>query len=71
MPWRAIDPQPVRVVFDGKALELNADRWDDFSGAVGCPAPPTFRPRLTVLAGEYTPVDEASFENACAVGTRI
>lgn len=52
-------------------MELTADRWDDFTGAIGCAVPAQAGERITVLAGEYTPVDESAFENACSAGTRI
>ncbi|MDQ1426934.1 MAG: hypothetical protein QOK39_410 [Acidimicrobiaceae bacterium] len=71
MAWKQIAPQPVNVSFDGDRLELDADRWDDFSGAIGCSVPAQAGERITVLAGEYTPLDEKAFEDACAGGTRI
>jgi hypothetical protein len=71
MPWKEIDPQPVRVSLDGVRVELTADRWDDFTGAIGCAAPEQAGERITVLAGEYTPLDEPAFEIACSAGTRI
>jgi len=71
MPWKEIVPQPVRVLLDGDQVQLTADRWDDFTGAIGCAVPEQVGERITVLAGEYTPADERAFENACAAGTRI
>jgi hypothetical protein len=71
MPWKEIDPQPVRVSLDGDRVELTADRWDDFTGAIGCEVPQQMGERVTILAGEYTPVDERAFEDACAGGTKI
>lgn len=71
MPWKVIEPQPVRVSLDGEPVELTADRWDDFTGAISCAVPQQAGERITVLAGEYTPVDETEFEDACSVGTRI
>lgn len=69
MAWKTIDPQPVRAFRDG--VELTADRWDDFTGAIGCAVAEQAAERITVLAGEYTPVDQDAFENACAGGSRI
>ncbi len=71
MPWRAIDPQPVRVLLDGVTVEASVDRWEDFTGAISGPAADPSAPRFTVLAGEYTPLDEAAFEQACTAGARI
>lgn len=71
MAWKAIDPQPVRALFDGTTVETTADRWDDFTGAIGCAASDPGGTRVTILAGEYTPLDESSFEDACTAGTRI
>jgi hypothetical protein len=69
MVWKTIDPQPVRAFRD--EVELSADRWDDFTGAIGCSVPEQAAERITVLAGEYTPVDQDAFENACDSGIRI
>lgn len=69
MAWKTIEPQPVRAF--RAAVELTADRWDDFTGAIGCADPEQAAERITVLAGEYTPVDQGAFEDACAGGRRI
>lgn len=73
MPWKTIDPQLVRATIDGQEVDLQADRWDDFTGAIAGEWPPGSAPaeRVTILAGEYTAHDEPSFEVACAEGTRI
>jgi hypothetical protein len=78
VPWKTIDPQLVRATVDGEQVEVKADRWDDFTGAIACEWPPPGSPqtaspaeRRTILAGEYTALDEATFEAACADGTRI
>ncbi len=71
MAWKAIGRQPVRTLLDGAPVEMTADRWDDFTGAIGCAVPNQGDERITILAGEYTPLDESSFEDACAGGTKI
>jgi len=71
MAWKSIAPQPVRALFDGETLDLTADRWDDFTGAIGCSVPQQAVERVTILAGEYTPFNETAFEDACTSGTRI
>jgi len=68
MPWKMIDPQPVTATINGGPLVVTASRWEDFNGAIVVTAPSG---ELTILAGEYTPVNEAEFEQACAGGTRI
>lgn len=70
MAWKSIDPQVVSTTIDDTAVHVKAERWEDFTGAIAVSWPPTTEP-LVILAGEYSPVDEAAFERACSEGTKL